>query len=349
MMGWTGASRVYKNNTFGPGTGLVWLDDLRCIGYEASVKDCQHQPWGHTNCDHTEDVGLHCTDVETSASHDEIDARLEETTPLPMLPLTCGQRTVEDAPAAPMERPKIVSGVTPQPGAHPWMVAINLQTKSGPTQWCGGAVLGEEYVLTAAHCVKKYPPSTYLLRVGDFNTQEEEEEQQDFRVLSLAIHSKFDKGPFLNNDIAIIKIKKKNGKGIQFGKFVQPVCLVPQGWGYPPYINCTVAGWGSLGATLGFSKVLQSTLLPILPEETCQAEHVYGPTRLTKGMYCAGYLEGGIDTCQGDSGGPMVCLVNGRHTVVGITSWGHGCARPNKPGVYTKLTHYLHWLKSNLG
>nr|XP_027223351.1 urokinase-type plasminogen activator-like [Penaeus vannamei] len=185
-----------------------------------------------------------------------------------------------------------------------------------------------------------------LLRV--FLLQEEEEDEQQFHVSSMTLHPQFDKGPYLNNDIAILTVKRKSGKGIRFGKYVQPLCLVPPGWNYPSYLNCTVAGWGSLGPELGHSKVLQSAALPILPDSTCRADYVYGPTRLTEGMYCAGYMEGGIDTCQGDSGGPMVCVVDGRHTVVGITSWGHGCARANKPGVYTKLTKYLSWVYSNM-
>ncbi|XP_050720144.1 uncharacterized protein LOC127000445 isoform X2 [Eriocheir sinensis] len=366
MMGWERAVHVYKNNTYGPGTGSIWLDDLRCIGYESSVEDCQHMPWGLSNCEHNEDVGLQCTndtvptDATDSSSLDPVGSSPElpaagegdpsPATPTEALPETCGRRVVEDNPMAPiMEKPKIVSGHTPLPGAHPWMVAIYLRTKTGPKQSCGGAVLSEDVVLTAAHCVVKYPPSTYILKIGDFNVEEEEEGQQEFRVSSIAIHPKFDKGPYLNNDVALLRIKRKNGRGIQFGRNVQPLCLVPSRWTYPSLLNCTVAGWGSLGIALGYSKVLQSALLPILPQSTCQADHVYGPTRLTEGMYCAGYLEGGVDTCQGDSGGPMVCLVEGRHTVVGITSWGHGCARPNKPGVYTKLTHYLSWLYSNLG
>lgn len=63
MLGWAGVSYVYKNNTYGPGTGQVWLDDLRCLGYESSVADCQHLPWGQNNCDHSEDVGLRCSDT----------------------------------------------------------------------------------------------------------------------------------------------------------------------------------------------------------------------------------------------------------------------------------------------
>ncbi|XP_064108356.1 uncharacterized protein LOC135216798 [Macrobrachium nipponense] len=350
MMGWEGASRVHKNNTFGPGSGRVWIDDLRCIGYETSVSDCQHLPWGQNNCDHTEDVGVECSNTPVDRSREEtVVSPTAGTTEEVSLPVTCGQRLIEDNPNAPtLEKPKVVSGHTPPQGAHPWMVNINLLTRTGPTQWCGGAILTEDSILTAAHCLHKYPSSTYIVRVGDFNTEEEEEEEQEFRVASMAIHHLFDKGPYLNNDIAILKIKRKNGEGVRFGRYVQPLCLVPPRWNYPPYRNCTVAGWGSLGIALGRSRVLQSALLPILPDEICKADNVYGDTRLTEGMFCAGYLEGGIDTCQGDSGGPMVCIVDGRHTVVGITSWGHGCARANKPGVYTKVTQFLPWLYSNL-
>ncbi|XP_069970434.1 antigen WC1.1 [Penaeus vannamei] len=350
MLGWEGAAFVYKNNSFGPGEGQVWLDDVRCLGYESSVADCQHLPWGQNNCDHTEDVGLLCSDTPATVSvGSALSDPSDNTVPdLPSLPLTCGRREVEDTPTAPMERPKVVSGHTPPPGAHPWMVAIKVRTNTGPSQWCGGAILGEDHILTAAHCVYKFPAEAYILKVGDYNSHEEEEDEQQFHVSSMTLHPQFDKGPYLNNDIAILTVKRKSGKGIRFGKYVQPLCLVPPGWNYPSYLNCTVAGWGSLGPELGHSKVLQSAALPILPDSTCRADYVYGPTRLTEGMYCAGYMEGGIDTCQGDSGGPMVCVVDGRHTVVGITSWGHGCARANKPGVYTKLTKYLSWVYSNM-
>ncbi|KAG7177113.1 Neurotrypsin-like 1, partial [Homarus americanus] len=303
--------------------------------------------WG-TVCD--DDITLeegHCCYLSTRPQTDTTDS-VPPDGPLPeSLPSTCGLREVDDNPTTSIVA-RVVSGHTPPPGAHPWMVAINLLTRTGPTQWCGGAVLGEEYVLTAGHCVFKYPATTYLLKIGDFNTHEEEEEEQEFRVSAVVLHPEYDKGPYLNNDIALLKVEKKNGRGIQFGRFVQPLCMVPSRWKYPPYLNCTVAGWGSLGVTLGYSKVLQSALLPILPEETCEADHVYGPARLTQGMYCAGHMEGGIDTCQGDSGGPMVCFVEGRYTAVGITSWGHGCARPNKPGVYTKLSRYIPWIYSNM-
>ncbi|KAK7066080.1 Scavenger receptor Cys-rich, partial [Halocaridina rubra] len=270
MLGWKGASHVYKNNSFGSGTGRVWLDDLRCLGYESSVSDCQHLPWGQNNCDHTENVGLQCSNTPASVTVGSFanEFPIESSAGSVPLPTTCGRRAIEDNPNTPiLEKPKIVSGHTPPPGAHPWMVSIFLRTKTGPAQWCGGAVFSEDYILTAAHCVNKYPASTYIIRIGDFRVDEPEEEEQEFRVASLAMHHQFDKGPYLNNDVAIMKVKRKRGKGIQFGKFVQPLCLVPPRWTYNPYLNCTVAGWGSLGVTLERSKILQSALLPSYQRE----------------------------------------------------------------------------------
>ena len=88
--------------------------------------------------------------------------------------------------------------------------------------------------------------------------------------------------------------------------------------------------------------------MPILDTEQCISPKVYGPNKLGSGMYCAGYLDGGIDTCQGDSGGAMVCEVRGRQAVMGLTSWGYGCGRPNRPGVYTRVSDYLDWINDHM-
>ena len=86
--------------------------------------------------------------------------------------------------------------------------------------------------------------------------------------------------------------------------------------------------------------------MPILETAKCMEKQVYGPDKLTSGMVCAGFLAGGLDSCQGDSGGPMVGQVRMRSTLLllGIISWGYGCGRANKPGVYTRVAAYIDWI-----
>ena len=88
--------------------------------------------------------------------------------------------------------------------------------------------------------------------------------------------------------------------------------------------------------------------MPLLETEQCIKKEVYGKNKLGSGMYCAGFLEGGVDTCQGDSGGGMVCQVRGVKAVLGLTSWGYGCGRANRPGVYTKVADYIDWIGDKL-
>nr|CAD7594789.1 unnamed protein product [Timema genevievae] len=120
-----------------------------------------------------------------------------------------------------------------------------------------------------------------------------------------------------------------------------------------------------------YSRTLRAIWIPVLPVDTCKASFVYGEKAIGQGMFCAGHLEGGMDSCQGDSGGPMACLYEGKDTHIslcscsldsvsetvdsaghftlfGITSWGHGCGRPNKPGVYSNISFYRDWIDLKL-
>ncbi|EPY86661.1 transmembrane protease serine 5 [Camelus ferus] len=91
------------------------------------------------------------------------------------------------------------------------------------------------------------------------------------------------------------------------------------------------------------SDMLQDTMVPLLSTQLCNSSCVYSGA-LTPRMLCAGYLDGRADACQGDSGGPLVCLDRGTWRLVGVVSWGHGCAEPNHPGVYAKIAEFLDWI-----
>lgn len=193
------------------------------------------------------------------------------------------------------------------------------------------------------------------------------------------------------DDLALIQIKPTNNGRIQFTKFVQPICLPNPNAVYGNGTNCFVSGWGSTGMGLGtvelqchlnilmhclsvlncadHPKKLQAALIPILPRNECTDKNIYGPN-LSKNVFCAGYLNGGVDSCVGDSGGPFACDINGiicqhikllsefltclfyvykgRFTLLGLVSWGEGCAERNKPGVYTKIVDYLDWINENV-
>ncbi|XP_043210153.1 neurotrypsin-like, partial [Amphibalanus amphitrite] len=342
MLGFEGSAVVHDNAKYGPGSGQIWIDQLNCRGNEKSVDECHHLPWGSNNCAHEEDVGVSC---HASVEPDQTAVPSASPPLRAMLPEQCGRRVVPDTPIIPLDQnPKIVSGKVTEPGSHPWMVGVRIKAGAETAHWCGAVIVSEWHIISAAHCLLDYPQQVYVLRVGDYDNQVVDPEEQEFTIDRMYPHEEFNKGTYLNHDIIVIRVKPVQGAGIRFGRQVQPVCLAPPEMEYQPGRKCTIAGWGSTGRRAAYARRLRSVVLPLLPISTCTARHVYGDSKITDGMYCAGYLEGGIDTCQGDSGGPMVCDENGVGVLYGVTSWGQGCARPNKPGVYTKITSYLPWI-----
>merc|ERR1711981_1467107 len=111
--------------------------------------------------------------------------------------------------------------------------------------------------------------------------------------------------------------------------------------------RCFTSGWGTLSSGGSATNNLQYVRVPAITNSQCNA--AYGGS-ITDTMLCAGYPNvGGKDACQGDSGGPFVCNDNGNAVIAGVVSWGIGCAHPNYPGVYARVTSVLSWIQSNMG
>ncbi|XP_031752396.1 transmembrane protease serine 2-like isoform X2 [Xenopus tropicalis] len=123
----------------------------------------------------------------------------------------------------------------------------------------------------------------------------------------------------------------------------QPVCLPNAGMFWEAGTPCWISGWGTTSEGGNVSASLKYAEVPLIDSKTCNESLVYNGT-ITSSMICAGYLNGTIDTCKGDSGGPLVTQTNGTWWLVGDTSWGYGCARANKPGVYGNMTTFLGWI-----
>ncbi|KAG8590836.1 hypothetical protein GDO81_006930 [Engystomops pustulosus] len=129
---------------------------------------------------------------------------------------------------------------------------------------------------------------------------------------------------------------------VSYTDYIQPVCLPESQDIFPPGKNCTIAGWGLLGSQGPIPNILQEATVPLVSNEKCQQQ--LPRYNITNNMICAGYDEGGVDTCQGDSGGPLVCHIDNRWILVGVTSFGIGCAQPNSPGVYVRVTAFSDWI-----
>lgn len=105
----------------------------------------------------------------------------------------------------------------------------------------------------------------------------------------------------------------------------------------------TVTGWGTKTENGGVASVLNVVNVPILDHNSC--ENAYGKGKITSRMLCAGFTSGGKDACQGDSGGPLAL----GNVLVGIVSWGYGCARPDYPGVYTNVASVRGYIREITG
>ncbi|XP_033643912.1 uncharacterized protein LOC117303722 isoform X2 [Asterias rubens] len=317
QLGISGGVRVFTEAFYGAGEGEIWLDDLECTGEEAHLGECPHPRYGAHDCTHNEDVGVECGYMP-----------MPEVT---VAPGSCGIKNVVNG-----INTRIIGGSAAKRGSWPWQAQLILK-RSG--HYCGATLIDEHTVISAAHCFQRYGKERFTVRLGEHDQYRSEGSEQDFDIECLHIHQRYD-STSTNNDIAVLKLKAKNGRGVQMNNYVSPACLTERE-DLPDNHNCWISGWGNTGDD--YPKLLQEARVPLLSRSTCTSRRVYG-YKLTNQMMCAGYLNGGIDSCDGDSGGPLVCEYNGVWQLVGVTSWGSGCAQPNAPGVYSRVNQFLDWI-----
>uniref|UniRef100_A0A3P9MDC4 Peptidase S1 domain-containing protein n=1 Tax=Oryzias latipes TaxID=8090 RepID=A0A3P9MDC4_ORYLA len=233
---------------------------------------------------------------------------------------------------------RIVGGQDAPAGFWPWQVSLQ-----GSRHFCGGSLINNQWVLTAAHCFPSRSASGVNVVLGLQSLQGSNPNRVSRTIATVIVHPNFNSAT-QNNDIALLQLSSP----VTFNSYITPVCLPSTGSTFYSGVKTWVTGWGTIrsGVSLPAPQTLQEVQIPIVGNRRCKCS--YGASSITDNMMCAGLLAGGKDSCQGDSGGPLVIKQNIRWIQAGIVSFGKGCALPNFPGIYTRVSQYQTWINTQI-
>lgn len=253
----------------------------------------------------------------------------------------------------------IVGGETTETGEFPHMAAIGFLSSSGNYEFqCGGSLISDKFVLTAGHCLHNpdrtlSSPIPSVVRLGDQNINPRVQDGAnpiEIQVKSVKKHPAY-KPPNRYNDIGLIELISK----VEFEPNIRPACLWHRN-GFGGHTSAVATGWGVVNTrTRETSDELQKVSLTLYENSYCDRLLEDSQNRHWEGFrstqLCAGEIRGGKDSCQGDSGGPLQLASKENHCVfhiLGITSFGKGCASSGEPAVYTRVSSYVDWIESQV-
>ena len=334
------ASKPTTNEVATPAPGCTTESGTRCVfpfkfhGHNitsCTTVDGDARPWCSTRTDASgHHVGGHWGYCSATCSGEVPTTTTTTTTAAPVAPSACqcGVKGGSD---------RIVGGQTTEAHEYPWQVGL-VNGPNGRTPFCGGTLISTTHVLTAAHCtaVFNHQPNNIYVILGEHVTND----NQVTRVGVAEVIADPNYNPqTVNSDFSILRLARP----VSFTSTIRPACLPAQTNPAPTYVGqvATVTGWGTLSSGGAQPTVLQEVNVTVTTNSACNS--AYGT--ITDMMLCASAP--GKDSCQGDSGGPLVLQENGRQALVGVVSWGAGCAKPGYPGVYARTTRRMDWLLAN--
>lgn len=227
---------------------------------------------------------------------------------------------------------------------HPFMVAI--RDAKGNAHFCGGSWIDEGVILTAAHCL--YGETAKLSVTVGATRQDDVRQGNTFKVRGAVLHPDYNPDRDMKNDIALLFVES-----VDHSRLPRPIAPIKLNVerSFPAAGDLvTPIGWGNQTSYgMSFGNELQQVDVPVVANAVCRQGGEYYDLIEDDFEICAGSVDrGGVDACQGDSGGPLIANVNGEAVLVGIVSWGVECAQKNRPGVYTRVSKHVDWIKSEI-
>lgn len=267
------------------------------------------------------------------------DAPLDQSSTRGSLPLR--NSIAQDLHGILLIDPKIVGGLYTKAGDDPWQVALIRADKTGADRrpFCGGSLISAVWVVTAAHCVDNNTLHSDLDVLG--GTVDVGVGGIRANVAEIFVHPDYVPGTYPRNDIALLRLSSiLSGPAIDAIPLVSPT---NEAIALKDGALARVTGWGSLGEGGTPVRDLRYVQLRVFTNTDCNDPVAYNE-KVKDEMVCAGFVKGGKDSCQGDSGGPLTVTLEGEPQLVGIVSWGEGCAKPNRYGVYTRAPRFVEWI-----